>query len=443
MVGAPPERRRWRHGTARTPRTAPAAPPDVAGTLRARLRRSLGGTRLGRARLGVVAAFAMHAAVAGSFGPRLPAIKARAGLSESALGVALVGFAFGLFAGTRLAGPFVRRFGSRSVIRVTAPTFAVSMIGGAIARDLVSLAIALGVVGVVAGVMDVAMNANAVSVERAAARPIMSGIHGTWSAGLLVGAAAAALAAALDVSPIVHFTVVALVVAPASVPLLRGLLGPGEEPPAPAVGPAPDAAIPSHGRSAVVTLGLIGFGSFIAEGSMHDWSAIYLHETLGASSATAAVGFAGFALGMTASRFVADRLSARFGPVALVRAGGAVAGSALGLGLLVPHPAAGIGAFTILGLAMAPVVPITFSAAGNAGGAAAGAGSRALGWVLTISYVGSMLGPAVIGFVARYTGLRVALAIPAALALGVAALANGVATAQRPASDVPAPHPVG
>jgi MFS family permease len=356
------------------------------------------------------------------------------------VGAALVGFALGLFGGTRIAGPFARRFGSRAVIRVTAPLFAVSMIGAALADDLASLTAALAVVGVAAGVMDVAMNANAVSVERAAARPIMSGIHGTWSAGLLVGAGAGALAAALEVSVLAHFAIVAAVVVPASVPLLRGLLRPDEEPPSPTAAPASGERVAPRGPAPpVITLGLIAFGSFIAEGSMHDWSAIYLHETLGASSATAAVGFVGFALGMTASRFVADRLSAGFGPVAVVRAGGAVAGVALGLGLLVPHPAAGIAAFTILGLAMAPVVPITFSAAGNV----AGAGSAALGWVLTIGYIGSVVGPAVIGFVARLTSLRAALAIPAVLALGVALLADAAATAQRPATDAPAPHPVG
>jgi fucose permease len=184
----------------------------------------------------------------------------------------------------------------------------------------------------------------------------------------------------------------------------------------------------------VLALGMIGFGSFLAEGSMNDWSAVYLRESLDTSSAVAAIGFVGFALGMTASRFVGDGLTARFGPVAVVRAGGLVAAGALVLGLLVPEPWVGVAGFTVLGAALAPVVPIAFSAAGNLGGG----GAAELGWVVTISYVGAILGPALIGLGARLVGLRVALGIPAVLALGVAALAGSVATAQRGA---PVPRP--
>jgi fucose permease len=260
----------------------------------------------------------------------------------------------------------------------------------------------------------------------------MSGIHGVWSAGLLASSGAAVVAAALDTSLVVHFGIVATVVAVASLRLLRGLLNPRAEDVGGERAP--------HGGSvswpAVLPLGLIGFCSFLGEGSMHDWSAVYLNETLGASPAIAATGFAGFALGMTVSRFVADRLIVRYGSVRVVRAGGLVASAGLALGLVMPGPAAAIAGFTVLGAALAPVVPTVFSAAGNVG-----AGATALGWVVTISYVGGILGPGLIGFTAQITGLRIALGIPAALGLVIAALAGGAVTAPGSSrrADVPSP----
>jgi MFS family permease len=382
------------------------------------------------ARGAVVAAFAIHAAVSGSLGPRLPAIKARTGVSDAGLGTALVGFAVGLFVGTRLASWPVRRFGSRATLRAGMPLFVASLIGPALADDLATLVLALVVMGLASGLLDVAMNANAVVVERAVGRPIMSGIHGVWSAGLLAASVAAAGAAALGMTPLRQFVLVAAVLAPASLPLLAGL-DPGREEP---VAAARERDFP-WGR--VVPLGVIGFCSFLGEGAMHDWSAVYLREPLGTSQGVAALGFAGFALGMTVSRFLADGLSIRFGPVALVRWGGLVAAVGLSLGLLVAEPVAAIAGFTVLGAALAPVVPTVFSAAGNLG---AGSGAASLGWVVTISYLGGTLGPGLIGFTSQAVGLRVALLVPVALTLMIAALAGRVRTAQgAPTPETPAP----
>ncbi|HLM33728.1 MAG TPA: MFS transporter, partial [Gaiellaceae bacterium] len=157
------------------------------------------------ARASVVGAFALHAAVAGTLGPRLPAVKEQAGLTDGELGVALAVFAVGLFTGTRVVGSLLDRFGTRVVLRGGMPLLGVSLLGPAFAESLPSLAAALFVLGALSGMLDVAMNANAVVVERGYDRPIMSSIHGTWSAGMLVASGGAAAAAALDVSLRLHF----------------------------------------------------------------------------------------------------------------------------------------------------------------------------------------------------------------------------------------------
>jgi MFS family permease len=378
--------------------------------------------RLRAARRSLVATFVLHAATAGTLGPRLPAIKDQAELSSGQLGIALTGFAVGLFAGARLAPLPVRRLGTRSVMRYTVPALAATLVGPALAQNLVGLTLALALLGAATGLLDVAMNANAVVVERGYRRPIMSSIHGAWSVGLLGSSLLSAGAVALGASPLVHFGAVAVAIAVLGLPLLGGVLQSGNEPRIRPMDTPRSHAVPPV---AVLLLGLIGFSSFLGEGAASDWSAIYAKETLGASATAATFAFVGFALGMTLARFVGDRLNAKVGPVLLVRAGGLVGAGGLAFALAVAEPPAAIVGFTIFGLAVAPVVPLTFSAAGNLH---AGAEAAPLGWVVTISYLGAILGPAAIGFVAHLVGLRGALVVPVVLSLAIAALAGRLRT---------------
>src|SRR5215208_5564164 len=175
-------------------------------------------------RAAVSAAFLIHSTVSGTWAPRLPAIKEPLGVSDGELGTALVGLAIGLLAGTRLAGAPVDRLGSRPVMRAGFPLLAATLLLPGLADSLVALFLALLVLGVASGALDVAMNAQGIEVERHLGRPILSGLHGLWSVGLGLGAGVAALAAAADVEPLGHFAVVAAVLAVASLVFLRGLL---------------------------------------------------------------------------------------------------------------------------------------------------------------------------------------------------------------------------
>ncbi len=375
-----------------------------------------------RARASVVGAFALHAAVAGTLGPRLPAVKEQAGITNGELGVALAVFAVGLFVGTRIVSPLLDRFGTRGVLRGGMPLLGVSLLGPAFAESLLSLAAALFVVGALSGILDVAMNSNAVVVERGYGRPIMSSIHGTWSAGMLVASGGAAAAAALDVSLRLHFGLAALAIALVSAPALGHLAAAADAPQQPP-------AVRTRGyllARPVLLLGIIGFCSFLGEGAAIDWSAVYVDESLDASRGAAALAFVAFSVGITASRFLIDRIAARLGPVPVVRWGATLAAAGLALGLAVPETGAAIAGFALLGAGLAPVVPTVFSAAGNM---RARSGRSALAAVVTISYLGSILGPALIGFVTSLVGLRAALWIPVLLALLAATLAAQVASA--------------
>jgi MFS family permease len=380
----------------------------------------------------VSVAFLVNGAVIASWVPRVPAVKAAMGTSDGPLGLALLGLGVGAAASLVVAGRVVARFGSRPVTRVTGIAVCAALVGPGLAGSLPALAVTLALVGAASGLMDVAMNAHGALVERGYGRPVMASLHGLWSVGGLVGAVAGGLAARAGWSPARHFAVAALCLGVTLVVGTRRLL-PASLDVAPAVtAPGPRGRRP-RGRGSglpwsrpLLVLGVIGFSSFFGEGSAHDWSAVYLHDVLGTSAGMAAAGFAAFSLAMASVRFAGDRLSARFGPVRLVRASGLVAAVGLGLGLLAHHPLAGVAGFALLGVGLACVVPVTFSAAGHLGGGLAGV---AISRVAAVSYLATFTGPPVIGLVADQVGLTVALAIPVLLAGVVALCARAVATA--------------
>ena len=375
-------------------------------------------------RAAVSAAFLIHSAVSGTWAPRLPAIKESLGLSDGELGTALVGLAIGLVVGTRVAGAPVDRFGSRPVMRVGFPLLAATLVLPGLADSLVTLFLALFVLGLASGALDVAMNAQGIEVERELGRPILSGLHGLWSVGLGLGAGVAALAAAIDADPLDQFAVVGALLAVASVVFLRGLLAA----PTRAAGEPEEERVTVHWTLALVLLGVIAFCSFVGEGAASDWSAVYMTQELGTSEALGALAFAAFAVTMATARFAADPLRARLGNLVLARGGSLIAAVGLGIALLVHEPAAAIAGFALLGLGLAPVVPITFSAAGDLDARATG---RLVGRVATLGYVGSVAGPIMIGWLAEATSLRVALALVVVLALVIAVSARALTVRAR------------
>ena len=328
--------------------------------------------------------------------------------------------AFATVAGTRIAPAVVERFGSRGPVRIGTVLLCVALLGPALARTYPAFVAVLPLLGVVGGFLDVAFNAQGIAVQRAYGRPILAGLHGIWSVGLFAGGGLGAAAAALGLSPTAHFAIVAFAVAAASAPLLAWQLPREAEPTHPHdTGRAPPLLAPQ-----VLLLGAIGFAAFVGEGAAADWSAIYARDRLGAGAGVAAIAVAAFGAAMAGSRLVvADRVTARLGPERVVRGGGLLAAAGFALAIGLPHVAAAIIGFALVGLGLAAVVPIAFSAAGET---SLGSTGTVLGRVVTLSYVGSIAGPAAIGLAAAQVDLRAALVIPLVLALGIAAGAQAV-----------------
>jgi MFS family permease len=352
----------------------------------------------------------VHAAVAGSFSARLPALKHGLGIGNGRVGLALFVMAAAMVVGTRLAPLVIERVGSRTAVRVGTVMLCAALVGPGIASSYGWFCVTLAAFGALGGFSDVAFNAQGIAVQRAYRRPLLAGLHGVWSVAFFAGGAIGALAAATGVSPGWQFAVVAALLAVASAPLLAWQLPPADEPPVPA-------DVSNLTRRRILALGAIGFAAFVGEGAAADWSAIYARDRLGAGAGAAALGVAAFGVAMAVARFSGDRATSRYGPVRLVGVGGALAATGYALLVVVPHLASVYLGFALVGLGLGAVVPLVFSASGTPG---------ALGRVAALSYVGSIAGPAAIGLTAEAASLRFALVIPLALCAGVGAGARAV-----------------
>ena len=374
-----------------------------------------------RARVGVTAAFAAHAMLSGLLGPWIPHIKAQAGLDASGLGIALTGFAVGLLAGTRVADPAIRRWGGRGVVRAGIPVMGLGFALLPAAGALASLAPLFLGIGLLAGLIDVAMNIEAVAVERRFERRVMSAIHGTWSVALFVGAALASAGIAAGVPMEIHLPICAAVIVLVSSVFLRWLPEETGAPAERAAGGPEDAIVPRTSSTRVLLLCLVAGGSFLVEGIAIEWSAVFLRESVGAASSAAGLGVVAFSAGMAASRFVGDRLVVRFGQPVVARVGASSAFAALSAMLIVPRLFPSVVALGIVGLGLGPVVPLAFRTAGRT---RRPGHASALPLVVTAGYTGSIVGPLLVGFIADLATLRIAFLVPV-VASAASALAAG------------------
>jgi MFS family permease len=361
------------------------------------------------ARLSVTAVFFLNGAVFSSWYARLPDIQDELGIGTGALGVALLGAPVGLLVAQPLAGAVVARIGSRPLV-AAAPLLLAPVVLPALAVDAPTLLLATLVVGAANGVLDISMNVQGLAVERAGERRIFNSLHAAFSFGALAGAAAAGGAIAAGLEPPPHLALVAAAGAAGSLAAARGLL-PAD---ADARSDGPRFARPSRRLAAV---GVVAFCALLAEGSVFDWSAIFMRREAQAPDALAPAAFAAFSLTMAAGRLSADRTADRYGSVAVVRAGALAAAAGLALAVVTQAPAGGIAGFAVMGLGLAAVFPLSLRAAGEDPELA----GPALAAVSTVGYTGFLAGPPAIGLLAELLGLAGSLAcVSALLALPVA-----------------------
>ena len=367
-----------------------------------------------QARGAVAAIFFLNGLVFGEWAARIPAVRDRVGLSDGELGIVLACAAVGSILALPVAGGRAARIGSRRATRVAFALMCLASGVIALAPSLPALCALAFFYGASMGSLDVTMNAHGVAVERRYGRSILASFHAAFSIGGLAGGAIGAFAAAIDLDVRVQLAIVAVVSAAIGLTWSRRFLG-GD---ADAIGHAEPLFVRPPRR--LLALGVLAFACLLIEGASADWSAVYLRDELGTTAAIAALGFTAFSITMTLGRVFGDRLVDRFGPEAIVRAGGGLAAVGFGLALVAAAPVPAIVGFACLGAGMSGVVPIVFRAAGHVPGMAAGVGLAA---VSSTGYLGFLVGPPTIGGLAELTGLPTALAVLVVLAAAVALLA--------------------
>jgi predicted MFS family arabinose efflux permease len=366
----------------------------------------------GAVALATRAAFLIAGIGTAVWAPLVPEAKLRLGLDDATLGLVLLALGGGAMVAMPLTGLALQRLGGRAVILGCGLLFCLAMPALALAPSVPLLVAALAVFGGALGAVDIAMNAQAVVVERVAGRAMMSGFHGVFSLGGLSGAALMSVLRALGLSPLSCAVVMALGCAAMLASQARGMLPAGAD----AHGPA--FAWP---RGRLMLIGALCFVSFLLEGVVLDWSAVFLRFSRHADAAAAGLGYAAFSLTMTFGRLTGDAVVRQFRAVPVLLAGSLLAASGFLLAACTQSVTLALIGFALVGLGAANIVPLLFAAAGRIPGISPG---LAMSAAATPGYAGLLAGPALVGLVAGQTGLPMAIAGIGLLTLTVTASAR-------------------
>ncbi len=333
----------------------------------------------------------------------VPFSKIRFGLDDATLGLILMASGSGGVLAMPFTGPLIARFGSRAVLQVSGIIFCLCLPVLNVAPSVPALTVLLFVFGAAFGAIDVAMNAQAVVIENRSGRLLMSGFHSLYSFGSLSIALCTFLLLKAGFSNEFCssiFTIVAFGI----LTQIRHLVPRHDDLPA-----GRSFALPNR---ATLLLGLCCFACFLTEGAVTDWSTVFLRFSRDVSISSATLGYAGFSIMMALSRLTGDRIATRFGKPAVMRCGALIAAAGLYLTIAVPFAAIDIAGFALVGLGTGNIAPLIFGAASRVPGMAA---SLSVPAVVSLGYVGFLIGPAAIGFIAHHSSLSVSLGVDGAM----------------------------
>jgi MFS family permease len=366
------------------------------------------------ARTRAILTFVLAGLMCGTFTVRIPALTDKMGITEASVGVVLLAWGVGALMSMQSMRAVMARAGSRTVLRFGAPLCAASLAGVAFAPSLPWLIAASALFGMFFGAVDVAMNAQGSTVERAYGRPLMNGMHAGWCVGAVSAGLLGTLAISLGMSFTANLALIALVSAPVAYVLSRGFL------PDPVPGKVPAGTARRRMHPMVYLLGAIAFGAFMIEGAVADWNGLFLRDTIGAPEAVAALGYPIFEAGMLIARLAGDRLRTRVGPRLLVMASGLGTAATFTLVIATSSAVVAVAGMVLIGLTVATVSPMAISLAGTA----TGNPGPAIAQTGAMGYAGLLLGPVVIGLLTHAATLRAALGVTVVLGVLIAVAAH-------------------
>jgi MFS family permease len=349
-----------------------------------------------------------------SWGSRIPDIQSTLHLNNAALGTVLLGLPTGLLISLPVAGWMVSKFSSRLVVIFSAFLYSITLPVLGLVHTKAELICCLFIFGMGGNMLNISMNTQAVGTETLYGRSIMASYHGLWSLAGFCGAAAGTLIIGFGLSPFDHFVIISifgiLIILATSKYLLKNDFKRNKQEP---IFARPDRSL--------INLGIIAFCSMICEGSMFDWSAVYFKKIIHPERSLVTAGYTAFMCTMAMGRFIGDWVVTRFGRKKTLQLSGTLTASGLLIAVIFPYFGSAVLGFLLVGAGVSSVVPLIYGSAGKSKSMSAGS---AIAAVSTIGYLGFLVGPPFIGFIAQASNLRISLSLIAILGFVIAIMAS-------------------
>ncbi len=347
-----------------------------------------------------------------SWASRIPDIKTALFLNDAMFGSILFALPVGQFLMMPFSGKLVTRFGSHNVLKFSLPAYTIALSTIGLVQHGWQLGVALFLFGVFGNMCNISVNTQGVAAEQLYGRPIMASFHGGWSLAGFTGAFIGLILINLKVSPFWHFVVIIAVVwiiVQRNYPfLVRSELEKRKDQPRRKFFMKPDKIL--------LQLGIIGFFSMASEGAMFDWSGVYFKDVVGAPSSLVIVGYTSFMIMMATGRFLADILILKMGRKLLMQISGALISGGLFTAVLFPGLISSTLGFMMVGVGVSSIVPLVYSSAGKHPNIPTGI---ALATVSSVSFLGFLMGPPLIGFISEAFGLRYSFAVIGVFGIGI------------------------
>ena len=354
-----------------------------------------------------------------SWASRIPDIKTALHLNDALFGSILFALPVGQFLMMPFSGKLVTRFGSHRVLLFALPAYTICLSNVGLVQAGWQLAIALFLFGLTGNMCNISINTQGIGAERLYERPIMASFHGGWSLAGFTGALIGLAMINLKVPPYWHFVTVILIVWTivwVNYPFLvrnKPVISSGETP----------RKFFNKPDSVLLQLGIIGFCSMASEGAMFDWSGIYFKDVVQAPHSLIILGYTSFMIMMATGRFVADYFIMKIGRKRLLQICGTMISTGLFTAVIFPYLIPCTVAFMLVGLGVSSVVPTVYSAAGRHGKVPAGI---ALATVSSVSFLGFLMGPPLIGYISAAAGLRYSFAVIGIFGIGITLLVSRI-----------------
>jgi MFS family permease len=354
-----------------------------------------------------------------SWASRIPDIKTKLHLNDALFGTILFSMPAAQFLMMTFSGRLVTRFGSRKVLIFAIPMYSICLSNIGLVREGWQLAIALFLFGVTGNLCNISVNTQGVAAERLYDRPILASFHGGWSLAGFTGALIGLTMINLKIKPYWHFITVILIVWVIIwfnyKYLVRGkpVMNPDE----------PKRKFFNKPDIVLVQLGIIGFCSMASEGAMFDWSGLYFKDVVMAPSSLVILGYTSFMIMMASGRFLSDFMTSKIGRKRLMQICGIMISTGLYTAVLFPYLISSTIGFMLVGLGVSSIVPSVYSTAGKHAKVPAGI---ALATVASVSFLGFLMGPPLIGYISQAAGLRYSFAVIGIFGLGITLLVSKI-----------------